>query len=187
MSKVTLLLILALFNSIFPSREVFKCGEEVIDHCTKCNTGENSDSCEKCEDKYFPFFNDLLCLPCNDSTYGQIGCQGNCDGSNYVETRFAFCEKGGCKEGYYNLNGICMKCGKSSPNCINCTYEVQEESTEGNFICHQCENNTFRLTEYGTCEKCYIAYCEICHYNNTKAVCDKCYNGYYLNLLTKPF
>ena len=40
-------------------------------------------------------------------------------------------------------------------HCINCSYEVQEESTKGNFICHQCENNTYRLTEYGTCQKCY--------------------------------
>ena len=142
-----------LLNIVLAAEYARKCGDEVIDHCTKCNTGENSDNCEKCEDKYFPFFNNLLCLPCNDSTYGQIGCQGNCDGSNYVETRFAFCEEGGCKGGYYNLNGICMKCSEGADHCINCTYEVQEESTNGNFICHQCENNTYRLTEHGTCEK----------------------------------
>ena len=171
-----------LLNSILTAEYVRKCDGEIIEHCIKCNEGENSDSCETCEDKFFPFFNNLLCLPCNDSTYGQIGCQGNCNGSNYVETRFAFCEEGGCKEGYYNLNGICMKCSEGSDHCINCTYEVQEESTNGNFICHKCENNTYRLTEYGTCEKCYISYCDICHYdNNTQAVCDKCSNGYYIN------
>ena len=175
MMKVRLLILLSSFSLFFAGQDGTKCGEEVIAHCTKCNEDENSDSCEKCEEKYFPFFKDLLCLPCNDSTYGQIGCQGNCDGSNYVETRFAFCEEGGCKEGYYNLNGIYIKCSEVSDFCINCTYEVQEESTKGNFICHQCEDNTYRLTEYGTCEKCYRDNCEICHYdNNIKAVCDKC-------------
>ena len=75
--KVALLLILNLFNSLLNSSQALKCHEETIDHCTKCDTGENSDSCSSCESKYFLFFNNLLCLPCDNPEFGQIGCKGN--------------------------------------------------------------------------------------------------------------
>ena len=63
------------------------------------------DTCIECKSKYFLFFNNLLCLACDDKIYGQVGCGGNCDSSNYIVTRNVFCEENGCKEGYYNLNG----------------------------------------------------------------------------------
>ena len=123
--KATLLLVFFLFNQISIYQDSI-CDGKAINHCTKCNSGENSDSCAICENKYFPFFNNLLCLPCNDSIYGQIGCEGNCDGSNYIKTRNVFCEEGGCKVGFYNLNGICRNCSEGSPGCLKCIYEVQE-------------------------------------------------------------
>ena len=177
--KVVLLFILFLSNIIIISNESLNCDGEIIDHCKKCNTGENSDSCAECEDKYFLFFNNLLCLPCNDLTYGQIGCDGNCDGSDYAQTRFAFCEIGKCKEGYSNYNGLCFECGINSPGCANCSYVVQESQTNGTFICHNCVSNEYKLSEFGTCEHCNINNCEKCHFNNTRAECDKCVDGYY--------
>ena len=181
--KALLLLVFLLFNQISSSQDFVECDGKTINHCTKCNSGENSDSCAVCENKYFPFFNNLICLPCNDSIYGQIGCEGNCDGSNYIKTRNVFCEEGRCKEGFYNLNGICKNCSEGSPGCLNCTYEVQERQTKEDFICHQCVNNEYRLTEFGTCEHCKMDYCKICHYNEnyTASVCDKCNDGYYIN------
>ena len=181
--KALLLLVFLLFNHIATSQDSAICDGKTINHCTKCNSGENSDGCAICENKYFPFFNNLLCLPCNDSIYGQIGCEGNCDGSNYVKTRNAFCEEGGCKEGFYNLNGICRNCSEGSPGCLKCTYEVQEGQTKEDFICHKCINNEYRLTEFGTCEHCKMRYCKICHYNEnyTVSVCDKCDDGYYIS------
>ena len=178
--RAKILFVLCLLNFAFTAKEVVECDGKIINHCKKCNSGENSDTCALCEDKYFSFFNDLLCLPCNDSTYGQIGCEGNCNGTDYINSRFISCEKGGCKEGYFNIEGICLNCSEGSPHCINCTYEVQEEATEGNFICHECESNEYIINRFGECEHCKIDNCEICHYEkNTREECDKCISGYY--------
>ena len=182
--KAIILIILFLSNVIFVCNEASKCGGEVIDHCIKCNSGESSDSCLTCENKYFLFFNDLLCLPCDDSIYGQIGCKGNCDGTDYLETRNIFCDEGQCKEGFYYLNGICTNCSKESTGCSKCTYEIKENSTKGNFICEECESNEYKLNEFGMCEHCQLMEnCVNCHYNDnyTKSICVKCSNNYYIN------
>ena len=181
--KATSLLMLFLSNIIFISNSEVECDGTVIEHCSKCSTGENSDACSTCDDYYFPFLSDLYCLPCNDSIYGQIGCKGKCNGTNYINTRFAFCEKEGCAEGYYNINGSCIKCNMDLPNCKRCTYEISEQETNGSFICHECENNEYLLS-YGECKLCNtsLSYCQKCHYDNkSQAVCDKCSEGYYLD------
>lgn len=99
-----------------------KCDEEEIDNCIECGIGENSGTCSKCKDMHFLFFNNLLCLPCDDPLYGQIRCGGNCDGTNYQETSFALCDNSDCKEGFFNLNGICYKCDDDSPGCSKCEF-----------------------------------------------------------------
>ena len=142
--KAILLLIVSLSSIIIISNESLNCNGETIDHCQQCNTGENSDTCAKCEDKYFLFFNNLLCLPCDDPIYGQIGCDGNCDSSNYAQTRFPLCKEGKCKEGFSYINGICFKCSISSPGCANCSYVVEEYQTIGEFICHSCLSNEYK-------------------------------------------
>ena len=55
-----------------------QCGVESIEHCLECGSGENINSCKTCEEKYFLFLDNVLCLPC-DSIHGQIGCDGNCN------------------------------------------------------------------------------------------------------------
>ena len=50
MKKILLLLPL-LFNLSFASENSIICGEQSIEHCIKCFSGENSDTCEICEDK----------------------------------------------------------------------------------------------------------------------------------------
>ena len=52
-----LLLLPLLFNLSFASENSIICGDKSIEHCSKCSSGENSDTCETCEDKYFPIFN----------------------------------------------------------------------------------------------------------------------------------
>ena len=179
MKKILLLLPL-LFNLSFASENSIICGEQSIEHCIKCFSGENSDTCEICEDKYFPIFNGLSCVACNNSTYGQIACEGNCDGSNYAKSKFPFCERNGCKEGYYNLNGLCTKCSEESPHCSKCTYEMNEDKTKGKFICQKCESEEYGLTQLGTCQLCSMENCKSCHYNdNSKVECDQCVNNYY--------
>ena len=88
----------------------FKCFENTIKNCEVIDE-INQNRCEKCEDKHFLFFNNLLCLPCDDKYYGQIGCDGNCDSSRYENDRFVYYNDK-CKEGFYNLNGICFNCTK---------------------------------------------------------------------------
>ena len=48
------------------------------------------------------------CIRCDDSIYGQIGCKGECDSEDYFNLGFVYCKE--CKEGYYNLEGICKNC-----------------------------------------------------------------------------
>ena len=93
-----------------------------------------------------------------------------------MTTRYAFCEEGGCAEGYYNLNGICTNCSMGSKNCKKCTYEVSEQKTDGDFICHECESNEYLLTNYGECKHCntFLDECKECHYgDNGQVMCDK--------------
>ena len=160
--KTFLLLILSLFNVTLAQESGVICGGKAIAHCTKCSS-DNSDTCEICEDKYFLIPNGLSCVACNDSTYGQIGCEGNCDGSDYATTKFAFCDKNGCKDGYYNLNGICYQCETGSPHCSKCNYEVKEDETKEKFVCKECENNKYGLTQFGTCKHCSMVNCKSSH------------------------
>ena len=176
-------LIFFLSTFFFISNEELQCEDEKIEYCTKCNTGDDSDSCSTCEDKYFPFFSDLLCYPCNDSLYGQEGCIGKCNSTNITYIRHALCEEGGCKEGFYYRDGNCNNCSLWQNGCTKCTYKKEENRTYGNIICQECESD-YNLTEDGECQLCYSYNCEECHYENnyTKTVCDKCFDGYYPDL-----
>ena len=69
-----LLLLLLIFES-----NNLQCGEENIEHCLKCGEGAEVNSCQTCEDKYFPFLDNVLCLPCDDPKFGEAGCGGQCN------------------------------------------------------------------------------------------------------------
>ena len=107
--------------------------------------------------------------------------KGNCNGTNLLSNRYPSCDKDGCVEGMYNSRGKCQNC---SSGCLKCTYEVDEMGI-GREICQECEKNQYTLTSSGSCLECSMPDCYQCHYekegNETKPVCDKCYNGYYLN------
>ena len=77
-----------------------------IEHCIDCYL--ENEICIRCENRYFPLFAGLICLRCNDQVYGQIGCEGNCDASKYAKITNIICDN--CKEGYYNIEGICIQC-----------------------------------------------------------------------------
>ena len=178
----TLILMISL---IFLNSEAKLCGDEEINNCKTCGKFEGFDICETCEDNYFLVMDNLLCLRCNDSLYGQIGCEGNCDASDYKTTSFVFCDE--CIDGYYNLNGICTSCNKGSPGCKECTYELENESTSKEFKCQKCLSNEYKL-ENNECKKCRISYCGKCHYGEeeeeeeeNKKICDICQNNYYLD------
>jgi len=169
---------------VFVNIEAKQCGDEQINNCQTCGKFEGLDSCGTCEDNYFLVMDNLLCLPCNDSLYGQVGCKGNCDASDYKTSSHAFCDE--CIDGYYSINGFCFSCNDGSPGCKECTYESEGESTSKEFKCKKCLSNEYKLENY-ECKKCDdlkpISYCSKCHFEGEEqnAVCDICQYNYYLN------
>ena len=133
MDKLILIILILMFNFSILKQEVKNCGEEKIENCKVCGQGNESNSCAVCEDEHFPLLENLLCLPCNDSLYGQVGCKGECDSSDYTNSGFAYCQE--CKEGFYNLEGICHSCNEGSPGCKECTYVKEKNDTVKKFKC----------------------------------------------------
>ena len=175
--------IILLFYSLIRITNL-QCGRKEIEHCVKCGTGENSESCAQCENNYFLFLDNLACIPCDDEYYGNIGCGGNCDGSKFKEIGNVLCEENKCKEGYYNLEGICLKCSVGSQYCEKCTYLSTYENGEKEFRCQECINDKYQVSDYdGKCHPCYIDNCNECHYpfQSKNPICDKCKTGYYIN------
>lgn len=156
-----------------------KCGEEEIEHCLVCDKEKNSSACIKCEDKYFLFFNNLICLPCDHEYYGQKGCEGNCDGSKFKDIRIALCEEDGCKKGYYYMNGVCHDCSKLINGCSACSIDDDKK-----IICNECISKQFKLNkDFNLCDRCSMNNCLKCHFNEdyTNTLCDECEEGYYVN------
>ena len=153
-----------------------KCGEEEIEHCIQYSTEENSDSCAICEENYFLFFNNLLCLPCDHDIYGNIGCGGNCDSSKYKEIGNVLCNENDCKEGYYNIEGFCLQCSIGSDYCDKCTYLPSlENQNDKEYKCQKCINNEYQIFDDGRCHHCYIYQCNQCHFSlDRNPICDKC-------------
>ena len=185
MTTLNTFLLFCILSLVFCRFDVMKCGDEVIENCHKCGTGDKKNTCAQCKDKHFPFFNDLFCIPCDDPLYGQVGCGGNCDATNYLDTRNIICEKDGCKEGYYNLNGFCIPCSTGSPECKRCSVTLNENNEE-EFKCLECINNNYYLDPNdGKCYSygCY-SYCRKCNYTNFNdyydSICYECENGFSL-------
>ena len=145
-----------------------QCGDENIEHCAECNTKTDKNSCKRCEKNYFLFFDNSLCVPCNDNEYRQFG-NFQCNGV--------------CEEGYYNLNNICRPCSDGIENCGKCTYEppsfyISNDFNLEYFICTECISNQYKLNK-GQCKKCQISNCNECYYKGDETICDKCNTGYY--------
>ena len=177
--KYNLFLLLSLLLVNVSFQNSVQCDGETIDKCTACNTGENSDSCSACEDKTFLFFHNLVCLPCNDSLYGQPGCGGKCNGTNFTEYGRISCEEGGCIEGYYrSYIGICRLCNSSYPHCSKCSYYQNE-----GFKCLECESDEYIIDQYGRCNNCTMNNCKKCKFDDdrTKTICEQCEDGFNIN------
>ena len=161
MKALNFLILFSVLIWISCKSDTLKCGEEEIENCSKCGEG---DTCSVCKDKHFQFFNNLLCLPCNDPIYGDAGCIGNCDGSNYLNDRNIMCNENDCGEGLYNLNGICFNCTNGLPNCKKCHSEINEYNIKI-YKCDECLSDEYKINAYGECSHCQINNCKRCHYN----------------------
>ena len=74
------------------------------------------------------------------------------------------CDENGCKEGFYNLNGICFNCSVGSSGCKIYSYTLNEKN-EHEYYCSVCLNNEYILNSQGKCQHCSINFCRKCHYN----------------------
>ena len=175
----TVIILTILFNLLIIKSETLKCGGEQIENCQECGSS-NLDECAQCKNNHFSLLENLLCIPCDDPIYGQIGCKGTCNPEGYSETGFALCDE--CKTGFYNIEGLCYRCSINSKECAECTYE-EEGSEEKVFKCTKCSSNEYRVNERFYCEKCYIDNCLSCHYpdESSEPECDECFYGYYVN------
>ena len=151
--KVALLLILNLFNSLLNSSQALKCHEETIDHCTKCDTGENSDSCSSCESKYFLFliiYYVYLVITLNlaKSVAKEIAMQ-----TIISILEMFFVKKVDAKKGFTIWTVYVEIAQWLLQGCLKCTYEVSEknENGNGNFVCNECLSDEYRLTENNVC------------------------------------
>ena len=166
------------------------CDGNIIDYCLECGKGIHTDKCVKCDNKTFSFVNGYFCRKCDEKIFGNIGCGGNCDGSNYEKLRNILCEENGCKEGYYNIDGICHQCSIGSSYCINCTYIAPSGSTIKQFKCLECLGGLrgeYRVLSDGKCHTCKMSHCKKCHYINDTNLseCEECEKDYYLDPKTK--
>lgn len=155
-----------------------KCGEEEIENCLECNTKDKINTCIRCENKYYLSYNKFFCIRCDDPLNGQKGCGGGCFFENYK----VICNENECKEGFYNLNGVCRNCSNDLSGCKTCIYlnhNNQNDIKELN--CTKCLNNTYELKN-GKCIPCSMDYCKKCHYDNSGSkICDECLTNFYLS------
>ena len=180
MPKLLQVLLAILLISLSSS---LNCGGQEIKNCLECGTKPKT--CSKCPETHFLFNHDMLCVSCDDFSVGDVGCEKNC----VFKNGFLECEENSCKEGYYNIDGSCWPCSKSSANCTKCEYKIiSGREKEGKiFKCLECNNTNYTyLSEIdGKCHSCshaernWTGNCSKCHFDETNLTCDFCEEGYY--------
>ena len=182
MSMPIYLYTLFIINLLLTNQKL--CGSNEIPHCIECD--DDQEICTKCENKYFILFGGYQCTSCNDEIYGEPAFEGNCDGSRYSQIKTVLCDK--CKEGYYNVEGLCFECSIGSEHCAKCSYEFSPESNKQIYTCLECVdglNGEYRISKIdGKCRPCNKPPCSECYFEKGKLndyVCTKCQNNYYLS------
>ena len=143
------ILILSLFQHII----TLQCDDEQIDNCAACSKEKGeTDTCAKCEDNYFQFLSNYLCLPCDHDMYGDPGCQGTpyCAKCSYLPPL------------PYNANETEAREFTCNECLDNTNYRVLNDGQ-----CHHC------YKDY--CSECHF------YEDTSKSVCDKCFYDYYLS------
>ena len=185
MNKALLILLVLLSNSFLVEASTITCGNNQIENCKECGKDDKSNSCGTCEAGYFPLLNNLFCIECNDPVNGQIGCKGDCINNNSSSSVLALCQD--CEEGYYNIDGLCLKCENKNPGCSSCTYEKNETTGWNKFKCLKCLNEeVYRINENSRCVQCNetISNCKKCHFKGNQGIeaqCDECEKDFSLN------
>ena len=182
-----LLILLLTFLSLTP------CSGQEIENCKNYNSINRT--CSECYETHFLYNHDLMCIPCNDINLGDVGCEKNCI---MHENDFLECDEDSCYDGYYNLEGICINCTYTSPNCTKCERKkIPGRENEGKlFKCLECKGEK-DLVNYvsqidGQCHRCkdfvtreWSGHCNKCKYKSNienKIICLECEDGYYINL-----
>ena len=108
--------------------------ENSIIKCTKCilnaNLNKNNNICE-CNYNSFGK-NGLNCYKCDDSIYGNIGCEPSKGCEFFPLINQLNCNK--CKNGYFEYTkGQCYSCSNEVNYCNKCMINQNKE-----FICENC-------------------------------------------------
>ena len=146
----------------------------------------------KCDKEYLYTPDGENCYKCDDIHVGNPGCKGSCSFSiNRNDT--IKCE-GECKSGYIESSkGVCSHCSAINEGCHECHYENNNQSLvdnlgikrKRNFVCDYCEEGYFKSDSSTclSCEKLGLSHCYRCEIdpkNNSKYICTKCYEYYFL-------
>lgn len=168
MKKVIKCLILL---SMLYSAISLKCGENEIEGCNRCGTGENSTKCSLCEDKYFLVLDGEKCIRCDDKLLAMAGCDGNCQ--MIKSEKNVLCQENSCKDGYYEIYpGTCAVCSFLFFGCSKCSY------TNDIFNCLKCESKYYYVSTLDNqCKYCGLSGCKKCLNEN---FCGECKEGYAL-------
>jgi len=123
-------------------------------------------------------------MSCNDPLYGQIGCGGNHDGSQYEKYRMPLCNENDCFQEFYNIGEVCFKCNENSPHCSECSYSNLNGSKEKIFKCLNCDEPDYKVLNKKDvkCHKCFVNKCRKCYFDeNDNDACEECELDYYVN------
>ena len=135
----------------------------------------------------FVLFDGYQFIPSNDKEYGEPACEGNCDSSRYSQIQKVLSNK--CMEGYYNVEGFCIKCSIGSEHFVKCSYEISSENKQI-YTCLECVDGLdgeYRISkDNGKCRtyKCHNNYYlsngryKGCHYKSNVIEGGICYNYY---------
>ena len=168
MTKKYFIIFCFIFICLLSMQLALKCQENEIENCIECKTGDNSDKCSLCEVKYFLALDGEVCIKCDDSYYGMVGCAGSC--TFMKELSNVKCQEDSCKTGYYEIvPGYCSICSLIDENCLECDYL----KTNSEFKCKKCKEHYFPNND-GLCELCEEEDCLKC---SDKNFCIECKEG----------
>ena len=161
---------------------LINCLEGVIDKnnnfkCTKCDINGHFNKSNICECNSDSFSRNGNCYKCNDSNYGNIGCEPS-KGCTYLNYQLT-CNQ--CKNDFFEYMKECFSCSGEIEYCNKCSLDSNEQ-----FECEGCISNFIYNKEGKYCELHYEEYPQISPgciiFNDTyksQKKCQICKPGYF--------
>ena len=161
---------------------LINCLEGIIDKknnlkCSKCDSNGHFNKSDICECNSDSFSRYGKCYKCNDSNYGNIGCEPS-KGCTYLNYQLT-CNQ--CKNDFFEYMKECFSCSGEIEYCNKCSLDSNEQ-----FECEGCISNFIYNKEGKYCELHYEEYPQISPgciiFNDTyksQKKCQICKPGYF--------